>query len=314
MTDLLPGFREQLEVRAQQLEDRHAPARNRGAQPVDAEARRRGRLRRLHGRGLIVILVAGLAGASGLGYAASRYLWSPPLGTALDVEPGEALPKATASSLPPDQSAAFAVLRRAQTDLDRNVSSRLALTMTGGHEVIRTNAVRRLATGLNGGAAVLIPFAQKRGIDIRAHPNAAGELPVTTRRDEVCIEYVGGFEDAGVVCANTDEMLAGKLSIGESDPQCIQPIQLRDFAKAQRTERAMAAEERRPPIEMACQRTADAPMHTYTVGLVPDGVAAIRLGDGPRARVIHVHDNAWRTEGGSPFGSHVSWLDAHGRT
>ncbi|MDQ8044370.1 MAG: hypothetical protein REI11_07190, partial [Patulibacter sp.] len=177
-----------------------------------------------------------------------------------------------------------------------------------------TNAVRRLATGLNGGAAVLVPFAEKRSTDFRARPNANGEMPEIQRKNVVCIEYLGGYEEAGQTCATTDEMLAGDLVIGESDPECFQPAQVRDFDRAQRNEREMASEEGRPPVEMACRRRKDVPMKNYTVGLVPDGVAAVRLGQGRHARLQHVHDNAWRDEGGWPTPSSQTWLDAHGRT
>jgi hypothetical protein len=324
MSALLPGFQAQLEARAQQLDDQHALAARGGAVPAgvgggggSVAARRRMRPRRLHGRGLAIAVLIGAAGVSGAAYAARQLLWQPQLGTG-------PMPRgvATGSAPPADQLRALAVLRRPQTALDRNVGSRAALELTGGAESrIRTNAVRRLATGQGGGTVVLVPYESKRGglLDaMRPRPDGSlpdpASVPEVTVHDQLCISFVGLFPGAGVRCGDTDDLLAGKLALGMTNAQCIVPTQRRAFAQAQARERRFAKLEGRAPVTMTCSPRRDqSDMVTYWVELVPDGVATVQLSHRPGSLRVAVRDNLVQSTHNLGLASGQIWFDANGQ-
>lgn len=308
MSDLLPGFRSQLERRAGELDraQRGATAHRTASESLAAHARRRRRRwRRPHGRGLaVVVLVAG-ASVGGLAYAAATTLWQPQLGPV-----GKDGATATASDAPTDQRKALGVLRRAQTDLDRNVGSRYALQLTPGRgELVRTNAVRRLATGTGGGVVVLVPYERK----LQSSWGAPRRPKTKFEPNIICVNYVGPFEGGGVGCGTTDDLLAGKLSFGLSDGECNVAQQRRDHAKAQARENAWAKLEHRQPVRIPCVRGDATDHRTHWVGLVPDGVARVQLGRRPGTRSVPVRDNLFQAEGGNPFTRDHVWLDSAGR-
>jgi hypothetical protein len=325
MTALLPGFQDQLERRATELareeEQRvpvyvpHAGRGDRGPRPKRRDqVGAAGCRRRLHGRGLVLALVASVVGAGGVAYAAQQILWQPDLG---NDRSGRAT--ATASALPSDMLKAFAVLRRPQTENDRGAGSQFALSMNGKGAVIRTNAVRRLATGLNGGAIVLVPYERKEGMDLEAlraamnrknKPKVGEEIPMVVKRDQVCASYLDGYVGAGVACQDLDGLLKGKLSLGIGMEACTTPAARRNFASMQAQERKLAKAEGRPAIEMTCNRRSGA-MHEVTFGLVPDGVAAVKFSRSPNGKVVPVRGNVWQSVSGGAFGPKV-WLDADG--
>ncbi|MDO9354056.1 MAG: hypothetical protein Q7T55_10190 [Solirubrobacteraceae bacterium] len=344
MTALLPGFRDQLEIRATELAREDAdwlaseestllaaleadgelpsPGADEDADRVPVYVPHAGRgdrgprpkrRRRLHGRGLALAIVASLLGASGVAVAAQQILWSPPLG---NERSGRA--KASATEVPADMLRAFAVMRRPQTDVDRGAGSRFALTMNGKGSVIRTNGVRRLATGLGGGAIVLVPFERQEGglmaalrKTSRDGPLKPGEkLPTVVVRDQVCVSYLDGYTGAGVACEGLDGLLKGKLSLGLGFDACVTPESRRNFARMQAQERQLAADEGRSPVETTCSRR-KGDMQQFTFGLVPDGVAAVKFSRSPNGVELPVSSNVWQSAGGGAFGPKV-WLDADG--
>lgn len=323
MTDLLPGFRSQLQRRAGELdrirssETVGADGADRGAyvaaaEPLAEHGRRRRRWGRPHGRGLaVVVLVAG-ASVGGLAYAAATTLWQPQLGSP-DGPAGAERPRATASSPSNEQLRSLGVLRRAQTDLDRNVGSRYALKMSAGTgERIRTNAVRRLGTGTGGGVIVLIPYERKLAM-IWPTPGSGQEPTDEFRRDYLCLNYVTPYDGAGVTCSTTNEMLSGRLALGLSNGVCHVEQQRKAWAKAQEREDRWARLEGRPAVRIPCDRGPTAGRADHWVGLVPDGVAYVQIGKRVGARRVPVRANLWQAE--SPVGNprdHV-WLDAAGQ-
>lgn len=299
MTDLLPGFRTQLQRRAAEL-DR--------AEPLAEHGRRRRRWRRPHGRGLaVVVLVAG-ASAGGLAYAAATTLWQPQLSTA-----GREGATATASPIPADQLRALGVLRRPQTDLDRNVGSRYALQLSSGKgERVRTNGVRRLATGTGGGVIVLVPYEARfamfwEGARPPKHP------PQRLVRDELCLNYVGPWAGGGVTCGSLDDVLSGKLGVGMGESECLTAQQRRGFEESQAREDRWARLEGRPAVRLPCKRDRQAILGTYWVGVVPDGVARVQVGRHRGAPTVPVHDNLFQSDRGSGFTRDHVWLDAAGQ-
>lgn len=304
MSDLLPGFRAQLERRAGELDRGRGEAQAHATAPAAEHGQRRRRWRRPHGRGLAVVVLLAGASVGGLAYAAATTLWQPPLGNG---PAGSAT--ATASPVPAEQLRALGVLRRAQTELDRNVTTRYALQFNAAGERVRTNAVRRLATGTSGGAIVLVPYERRVttmwGDPQSPKPEALGDV--------LCLNYLDPFASAGVKCGTLNDVIAGKMGMGMGNPECVTPEQRRSHAEAQAQERRWARLERRPAQTLPCRRARDEKDVTHWVGVVPDGVASVKLGKRPNSRVVPVHDNVFQSDGGSGFSRDHVWLDAAGQ-
>lgn len=173
---------------------------------------------------------------------------------------------------------------------------------------MRTNAVRRLATGTTGGAIVLVPY-ERRLSTMWGDPQSRRPQAI---HDLLCLNYLDPFASAGVGCGTLNDVLAGKLGMGMGNPECIVPEQRRSFAEAQARERRWARLEQRPARTLPCRRSRGEKDVTHWVGVVPDGVTSVKLGKRPNSRVVPVHDNVFQADGGSGFsGDHV-WLDAAG--
>lgn len=322
MSELLPGFRTQLEARAGELDRAGGGEPNAAAtltaaapQPVarpshEAKRERRDqrtrRWRRPHGRGLAaVVLVAG-AGVGGIAYAATTTLWRPTLG---GTPAGHAT--ATPSSVPANQLKVLGVLRRPQTELDRNVTTRYALRFNARGERVRTNAVRRLGTGAMGGAVVLVPYERRRN-GMWGPPDASRD-PKGFSRDILCFNLLDPFGSAGVGCGTVDDVLAGKFTMGMSSPACGSPEQRRGHRESQAREDRWARLEGRAPKTIPCEPRLEPIGPSRWVAIVPDGVATIQLGRRPGSRRVPVHDNLAQFTGGSGFTHDHVWLDVAGR-
>ncbi|MEV4418355.1 RNA polymerase sigma factor [Patulibacter sp. NPDC049589] len=243
-----------------------------------------GRMVRIPGRSSRRLWVAatltGLVAAGGA--AAATGLWSPSLG---DDDRGR--PSASASDVPADQLAAFAVLRRPATDADRGAAARAALRYVGGRfSGVRTDRVRAPA-GAPG--TVLVPVA-------RSSTGAA---------DALCLfapdRAAGG---GGISCWTTRQIREGHGSLVAVRLVTRDAVggQERPADGAGGTDRATAEGAGAQPAVAGGRR----------IGLVPDGVAAVRGDDGTTAPV---RDNAYVLElpAGAAVDAPVTLLDDTGR-
>jgi hypothetical protein len=188
--------------------------------------------------------------------AAATSFWQPQLG---DDRRGH--PTASDSSPPQDQLDRFGVLRRAADAADRGEQTRYALSFVDPNTYtgIRTDYVRYLGAKPDGRAYVLI-----------SAESALGQANV------LCL-WSQDVEGGGVSCWTTDQILAGKAALLEIGmPDDSPPVKLRHDAQGRL--RPVGG----PPMSASKQR--------YS-GLVPDGVAAVRLTDAHGSVTVDVHDN-----------------------
>lgn len=184
LPDLLPGFAERLEDRAETVAAAHrTPA------SAEAESTRARRRWRLLGGGTLVAVVA-VSGAYATG------LWRPQLGS----NPANA-PAASARPVAPELLDRFAVLRRPQTDADRGAAATAALRFPATSRIaIQTAAVRTVSLP-GGGSAVLVPM-----------------FDAATRTQELCLAVLDGPRPGGRVCGTADHVAAGKLLVATEAP------------------------------------------------------------------------------------------------
>lgn len=307
MSELLPGFRDQLEARATTLAGLHE------------RRARRGFGRRLHGRALGVAIVAGALTVGGVAYA-SGWLWSPQVGD----PQSDSRATISRSPLPNDQRALLGVLRRAQTDKDRGAGTRAALRFQGGDMVgVRVDAVRLLGETAGGGAVVLIPTKR---VDA-----SRGQVPGQASKDSLCLWITDLVDGGGQTCKSLGAMRAGKLTIGLAGPPLEQL--LRQKREAQRyqaeleAERIRRGETRQEQVDRinreSRQRMAEGHEprivrvdQSQLVGdfvqVVPDGVAKVRyqhqgktITQPVTGNVVILHFDPWHN-------SSPAWLDADG--
>ncbi|MDO9353173.1 MAG: hypothetical protein Q7T55_05730 [Solirubrobacteraceae bacterium] len=303
MKPLFPDVAERLRAAA---DEREHPA------PHELPSRPRRSSRRPGWRTGLVALAGGLLISTGA-YAA-RGLWQPELGT----ENG----RPTAIAGPPSMSLVdrFAVLRRPQTEADRGAASQQALKFTGSaDDGVRTDFVRRLEPAGTDDAVVLVPITMGDGSErlcVWVGPREARE-------------GVGGSRG----CGTAREALQGSMWIGigempdRDDPDEAELASLRrqqsailgpDRGSADRDglsadDKAALADLDEKLREASGRALAD---HTLrVVGLVPDGVTQVRLGN--PARIVPIHDNVYslvilERELGNPMRAEL--LDGDGKT
>jgi hypothetical protein len=149
-------------------------------------------------RGLLIAAATILVSTSAL--AAATH-WSPQLG---DSRRGH--PTVANASIPADQLAALAVLRRPQTDADRGPAVLSVLKLLGKEESggIHLDGVRLLATHSDGGALILIP-AQRSGSHDRGHPS-------DVQRNTLLL-LSSNHRSAGGTRGTVSDLRAGRISM-----------------------------------------------------------------------------------------------------
>jgi len=258
---------------------------------------------------LMAIVSASLV-ASGGAYAA-RGLWLPELG---NESYGHAV--ATAGAAPADQRATFGVLRRPQTDEDRGPAVQAVLRrLDPDYGQVRTDAVRKLAELPDGTVAVLVSARLPRGFDPTL-PNLPQDQLLLGFYDPVTRDVVPPSlpSDAlGVRAGNmminvrkrmTNAQRARDLAFQEAEhvagrltkmPGTPPRYGVMSVAQGRRWMAAVGINDSDP---------------SHWVGLVPDGVATVRVDD--RAPVA-VHDNFFIAPSTVGTPDRITWLDAHGQ-
>ncbi len=192
MTELVPG----LEQYCIAMADQHA-------EPPAEPWRRR---RRVRMSALTTVFALSLVGGA---FAVSA-VWDPRLGD------GRRSPAtASTSSVPAEQSAALAVLRRPQDAADRGAVTRKALRFQdASFEGIRTDAIRILGETATGENAVLLPVA-------RLNSDGPADGPAELRRpstdNALCVWVDDPSEGGGASCSSFDGFLAGGLTVQSID-------------------------------------------------------------------------------------------------
>jgi hypothetical protein len=179
---------------------------------------------------------------------------------------------ATADAPPPGQLERFGVLRRDQTDADRGAQATDALTFHDpGFDGIRTPWIRLLGVHDGDLGYLLIPVASAHG-----------------KHDVLCL-YAQDREGGGESCWTTAEIVAGRALLAMVPAPAAPQI----------------SKDGTPVLPDAARPRG--PM-TF-LGLVPDGVERVRLGE----VTTTVHDNFFRlTTRDQVTPRNVEWLDGDG--
>jgi hypothetical protein len=250
---------------------------------------RRSQTRRRQARigGVVAVSTASLAGVA----AAAIGLWNPQLG---DAHRGQ--PTASVSPPPADQLADFAVLRRAATSADQGALSEYALKLLDpSFHGVRTAYVR-LVGSETGGGYVLIPVESYTPLDGRSATNA------------LCLFARDPVDGGGLSCYTTQQILEGQAVDTLLTP----------------APGAIVGTEHQSGGSHLLRSTGPLLITGgVTSGLVPDGVAQVRLTSSDGTVTVAVHDNLYEapipdpTSGSAPHavGGPLSaqWLDAEGR-
>ena len=270
----------------QQFSDELFAAAQRQARRETA-IRRRARL-----SGLAVTGALTLGGVA----AAATTIWQPQLGDAR-----RGYPTASSSAPPADQLADLGVLRRAATAADHGAQSTYALRfLDPSLHGVRTDYVRLLGTQTNGKGFVLVPVQSYGATDGAAPPVA----------DALCL-FSQDVEGGGISCFNTQQVLAGRavmwmLRMARMAPRPLAPSGVTGSQ----------------PGGLHFRREQLRPTTTGGVGfgLVPDGVANVKLTNNQGSVTVPVHDNFFQApfpsgQTGAPSQPNaptLEWLDATG--
>jgi hypothetical protein len=252
------------------------------AQLADAVPTRRRRMR--------FGLLAGVAGLAAAGGAtAATGLWSPQIGDG-------SRPSLISRAAPPrDELDALGVLRRAQTPADRGAESAYSLRFQGAHGRVRVGYVRLLGVYRGHRGYVLIPVE-------------GGKTDITGRRqprDQLCLSARDG-DGTGVSCFSLHEVMTGRAQMAFIPARRKSKAQIAKLAA-----RRAAIQRRHPTWKVPHYRQPDGQPRRF--GLVPDGVATVRLGTGPASPSAIVHDNFFEFTGTAARGSApLRYLDATG--
>jgi hypothetical protein len=258
------------------------------AQAGDRIARRSlTRRRQARFGGLLVVSAVSLGGA----VAAAIGLWNPQLG---DAHRGQ--PTSSVSPPPADQLADFAVLRRAPTSADQGAQSEYALKLLDpSFHGVRTAYVR-LVGSETGGGYVLIPVESYTPVDGTSETNA------------LCLFARDPVDGGGLSCYTTEQILRG---------QAVDTLLTPAPGSIVGTEHQSAGN------HFLLSKGAALITGGVTSGLVPDGVAEVRLTNSDGTVTVAVHDNLYDapipdgTSGSAPHAIggplNAEWLDANGR-
>lgn len=242
LPDLLPGFTERLEARAEEVAAAHRETTR--VTPDDATPRRNRRRWRLGGGAALVGFVA-------ISSAYATGIWHPELGSNAD-----APPVASARPVAPDLLNKLAVLRRPQTDADRGAASTYALKFPATERIgVQTAAVR--VVSLPGGTTVvLIPM-----VDL---DTGTQDLCLWVRRP--------GADRGGRSCATTAEVIGGEFVQAEGTVPSSE-------VERTRADRRRDAQGDAPDEGGGVQQQPTTMSGTFRVlGIVPDGVRSVHVG------------------------------------
>ena len=210
---------------------------------------RRSARRRRRAR-LAAVVVVALLGLIGTAAATGRFFWQPELGN-----DSQGHPTASASDVPAAQLALLGVLRREQNDTDRGAAGRYAARWLGTEfRGVRTDSIRVLTNG-----AVL--FSAEHG--------PSGD-------DSLCL-FLADKEAGGMGCFTTDQLRRRGAAIVTIPPPNIK------F----KTKNGKLVLHDGQPVPLPGSKPSPEPARV--IGLVPDGVAAVRFGD----LTVPVHENAY---------------------
>lgn len=206
------------------------------------------------------------------GAYAARGLWQPELGQPNDT----VAERPVADDAPPAELALrhLAPLRREQNDADRGTASQAALQISAARMKVLTNSVRRLGEVPGVGTVVLVPMKRAR----------SGEHVLC-----VAVDGGKGLESRSRVCSNVERFLDGGVVFGIGVPlpaelKREQEAAMREQLKrqARRHARLRKAGKKVPPgfllstpPELQARLVAEAKLDV--IGIVPDGVAQVRL-------------------------------------
>jgi hypothetical protein len=263
-----------------------------------------------HRRGRVAAFA--VTGALGLGGAAAvaQTIWAPQLG---DDRRGH--PTASASSPPAGQLAVLGVLRRPATAADHGAQSTYALRlMDPSLEGIRTAYVRLLGTQSGGDLGfVLVPVASY------GSPDGTGSKP-----DALCL-FSRDTDGGGLGCFTTAELLAGAAVMEMYEPAPARPEAAPPTAAGLGAASTTAAglEAASPTAGYERVRGAVNLAGSRVFGLVPDGVASVRVTNDLGSVTAAVTDNFFEApipsgtaNPSGPFAAGdqptVVWLDGSG--
>ncbi|WP_244406500.1 hypothetical protein [Patulibacter medicamentivorans] len=231
--------------------------------------------------------VATLAIAGGA--TAATGLWTDSIG---DDQRGRS--PVAADGPPAEQIERFAVLRRDAEPADRSPEVRRALKyLDPDYQGVRVEYVRSLSGDPANPGPILLPVTDWRKGPIR---------------DALCLysPEPRGNDGGGVSCWSLEQILRGDavlLSRTEAKPT---------GARLEALKKCAAAARHKVQKNTVCQAPPAPPGLVTYRGLVPDGVASVRIGDEPGAPSVEVHNNSFAltTTGGGP--ATVRWLKADG--
>ena len=237
---------------------------------------------------LTAVIAAGALAVGGVAVAATS-IWNPQLG---DDRFGHAT--ASSSRPPADQLEMLGVLRRAPTDADRGAQSQYALTFFGPDvHGVRTDSVRLLGTYGKGLGYVLVPVVDAHG-----------------KRDALCFFAQDAKDGGGQSCWTTADVRKGHAVLGMGGPMA--PLSAAAMKRLRAANGGDGHALRIPLVHMG-------PI-TWS-GIVPDGVARVRIDEGGQSVTADVHDNFFTATGhGLPITKPAPagrlsfrWLDAGGK-
>jgi hypothetical protein len=199
---------------------------------------------------LAAAVAVALLGLIGAAVATGAFFWQPQLGNE-----SQGHPTASPSDVPAAQLEVLSVLRRPQTEPDRGAASQYAARWLGTEfRGVRTNSIRLLSNG-----AVL--FSAEHG--------PAGD-------NSLCL-FLADTEAGGFTCVGTDQLRrSGAALITVPRPNI----------KFQTKDGKLVLHDGHP---VPVPGSKPSPQPARVIGIVPDGVAAIRFGD----TTVPVDDNAY---------------------
>jgi hypothetical protein len=217
----------------------------------------------------IFAITIALLGLLSTAAATATLFWQPQLGN-----DSQGHPTASTSDVPADQLALLSVLRRPQTDADRGAAGRYAASWLGRQfRGVRTDSIRVLTNG-----AVLFS----------AEHSPSGD-------NALCL-FLADTEGGVISCSTTDQLKRGGTALLTMPPPDIK------F----RTKNGKLVLRNGRPIPVPGSPTSPRPARV--VGIVPDGVAAVRFGE----TTVPVHDNAYDAHLPPGVTAHSKLLDSDG--